>query len=178
MGIIISRNVVCHSWRVKYSISFSPKITSLGRILNENRTWEAVFVCSMLFLLRVAPLPMLHTSAPTEVTQVYMLCFNRWASWRLLGCKTGTQNLHQSGIELSAHKVHGHIHWPRQTRPIQTCIHTCSSYTPEIGGSISPTRTSSRLFPPPYISILYTNQFYTHTRTHTHTHIYICIKHE
>lgn len=35
-----------------------------------------------------------------------MLCFNRWAGWRLLGYKTKTQNL-QSGIELNARKVHG-----------------------------------------------------------------------
>lgn len=72
------------------------KITSSGWIQNENRTWEAVFVCSMLFLLRVAPYP--HSTLVIQMKWLkrtyYVLTDGPAGGW-LLGCKTGTQNLHR-----------------------------------------------------------------------------------
>lgn len=63
------------------------------------------------------------------------------------------------------------IYWPRQTRQIQTCLH--SLCTPQIRGSISPPRGSSRLFPSAYISISFTCQFYTHTYVYAHIYAYL-----
>ena len=107
---------------------------------------------------------MFHPRAPSEV---YILCFNRWAGWRLLGYKTRTGNL--LGVVLNWMLIKFmDIHWPRQTRQIQTCSHTHSSYTPQI-------RWRSRQFPPPYLFHLLISYIHTHLNTHIYKHIYICM---
>lgn len=124
MPIIISQNTVCHFWRIKHSFPPSPKITCSAELWMK-MDLRGGFVCSMLFPLRVAPYP----GSPRAPSEVYTLCFNRWAGWRLLGYKTGTGKL--LGVVLNWMLIKFmDIHWPRQTRQIQTCLHTHSSYTP------------------------------------------------
>lgn len=109
-----------------------------------------------------------------------MLCFNRWAGWRLLGCKTGKRNLHRVVLNWMLIKFMD-IHWPRQTRQIQTCLHTLIIHPTDQRGSIYPPRGSSRLFSLPYSSTSFTYQFCTeahictHIYTRTSTYTYICM---
>ena len=111
---------------------------------------------------------MFHPRAPREV---YILCFNRWAGWRLLGYKTGTGNL--LGVVLNWILIKFmDIYWPRQTRQIQTCLDTHTQHnTPQI-------RKRSRQFPPPYLFHLLISYTHTHINTHirgTSTYAWIAI---
>ena len=49
-------------------------------------------------------------------------CFNRWGS-----CRTGTWNLHRVILNWMLIKFTD-VQWPRQTRHIQTCLHTLISH--------------------------------------------------
>lgn len=151
---------------MQFAISEVKPITSSGWTLNENRTWEAGFVCSM-FLLRVAPYPRSIRELPLKCT-CYVLTDG--PAGGLQGCKIGTWNLHRMVLNWMLIKFMD-IYWPRQTRQIQTCLH--SLYTPQIRGSISPPRGSSRLFPSVYISISFTCQLYTYIYMYAHIYAYL-----
>lgn len=115
-----------------------PCFSSLPRLQVQAKQWmkteckrKALFV--VCCFAKGGPLPTTHPSALTEVC---MLCFNRWAGWRLQGCKTGTRNLHWMVLNWMLIKFMD-IYCPRQTRQSQTCLHTQSPYTSQLRGFIS-----------------------------------------
>lgn len=103
-----------------------------------------------------------------------MLCFNRWAGWRLLGYKTGTGNLLWVVLNWMLVKFMD-IHWPRQTRKIQTCLYTLIIHPTDQRVHLSTQRKFKAVSPS--ISLFHSliNFIHTHISTHICRHIYICM---
>lgn len=164
MAIIISQNVV------KRSCSSSPK----SQVQAEY--WMKIELERQALFVNVSKGCPLHVLYPRALTEVYMLCFNRW-SGRLaaIGCKTGKWNLHQVALNWMLVKFMG-IHWPKQERQIQTCLHTLIIHPTDQRVHLSTQGKLKVVFPSRYFYFI-TYQFYTcaHIGTHAHIHFYICI---
>lgn len=141
--------------------------TELGR--------QALFVVCC-FCYRLPPTHAPFPPPPSAAPQVYTLCFNRWAGWRQLGCKTGTRNLHPVVLNWTLVKFTD-IHWPRQTGQCRQLARARSARKARLGcpGKCkpwSPTPTSTTHSAAHRQAQLHPQ---THTKRTTRTSMFACI---